>query len=745
MSNQLLASKIRIEEEEPEVRQIAATATSVLGLVGVTERGPFERKLITGIEDFRKWFGGYHASGHVAQAIDGFFANGGAQCHVQRTTHYTDTSNPATKASVAASLASDIQTDAIAASKGAVTGTVVGPWALADGDTLSFSVDGGASDVATFNAAAASITSGNSETYALVDGQTLTLKINQGAVQTVTFNTSEFAAIGAATAEEVAAVINAEATGLQAVATGGTQVTITSDIVGTGSFVEVTGGTANTALGFSTSEVQGTGDAADASAVTAAELETLIEADVTGVEVSEATGGYLKIERSTAGASYSVQVEAVSTADDDLGLDNATHSGADSAQVDTLAVTAKSDGAFGNELSILVEAASSGEAARFNLSVMKGTVALESWPNMTMDTADASYVETAINDASGSWYITVSDEGALGTTLQRRPLNGTYGPLTSGDDGLTSLVDADFVGASSANGRTGIRGLDDVDDLRLLAVPGRGTSAVHNAMVTYCEVTRSGSVFPILDPAQSMSVESVITYVETTAGLLNLSEFGAIYWPWLEVANPSSTVFGSGNIYVAPSGYVAGAMARQDQSSEGGIYEAAAGVENGVLFDVLGFEDLDVLLEEKRDLLYPKRINPITTRKGRPRYIDGSRTLKAGGNFPSTSERRGTIFIEQSIKDGLEWARHKNNDEKLRERVDRTVTDFLISQMNLGAFRSRDPATAFFVDFGEALNPPSVTFAGKLIGRIGLATQKPAEFIILRFSQDTRAFTESSA
>ena len=31
------------------------------------------------------------------------------------------------------------------------------------------------------------------------------------------------------------------------------------------------------------------------------------------------------------------------------------------------------------------------------------------------------------------------------------------------------------------------------------------------------------------------------------------------------------------------------------------------------------------------------------------------------------------------------------------------------------------------------------TFAGKLIARVGLATNKPAEFIILRISQDTRA------
>ena len=53
-------------------------------------------------------------------------------------------------------------------------------------------------------------------------------------------------------------------------------------------------------------------------------------------------------------------------------------------------------------------------------------------------------------------------------------------------------------------------------------------------------------------------------------------------------------------------------------------------------------------------------------------------------------------------------------------------------------FRSRNPPKAFFVDVSEQLN--TVIFAGKLIARVGLATtKKPAEFIILRISRDTRA------
>jgi len=53
--------------------------------------------------------------------------------------------------------------------------------------------------------------------------------------------------------------------------------------------------------------------------------------------------------------------------------------------------------------------------------------------------------------------------------------------------------------------------------------------------------------------------------------------------------------------------------------------------------------------------------------------------------------------------------------------------------------REERPASVFFVDVSEQLDTPTVIFAGKLIARVGLATNKPAEFIILRISQDTRA------
>jgi phage tail sheath protein FI len=745
MSNALLASKVVIVEEEPRVRGVAAIATAVLGAVGVTERGPVgTATLCSSFEEYLSIFGGYVANGDVAQAMAGFFGNGGTTAYVVRTVHYTDSTDPSTKTSAAASVT--MNTSASAPTGGTVLGSVVGPFDLEPGDTIAVTTDLGGPTTATFTATAAARESA-AETFALTNGDVLTVAIDGGSVQTIDFLTAEFVAIAAATAAEVAAVINAKIVGAKAsVTSGGTKVTITSDKRGTSSSVDVTGGTANVALAFTTGAVAGTGNVANIDSVSVAEVKTVVEAAVAGVTVAN-DGGKVRITRNTTGVGSTVQVVAASTADDELGLDNAVHAGSSGSPVPTIQVSGKYDGTYAHSLKIQVADASSGNGGEFNLLVLKSGVLVELFPNLSMDDAAENYVETVVNSAtSGSKLVQVVDLDAGISVSGDRPANAVSAFLSGGNDGLVGLADADFVGASGSSGKTGLRALDLVQDLSLLIVPGRATAAVHNAMLTYAETTRDKAVFAVLDPPAAQTATGIVSYVETTAALLNASEHGAIYWPRVNVLNPAKSVFGNADqITVPPSGHIAGVYARVDASRPGGVYIPPAGIENGVLSGVVGFETDEVLEEAKRDLVFPKRINPLTTFPGAPRHIDGARTLKSNGNFPTVAERRGVIFIEQSIKAGLQFARHQNNNEALRETVARTVEAFLLVQLNQGAFRTNDPDTAFFVDFGEGLNPPSVQFAGQLIGRIGLATNKPAEYIILRFSQDTRALEEELA
>ena len=407
--------------------------------------------------------------------------------------------------------------------------------------------------------------------------------------------------------------------------------------------------------------------------------------------------------------------------------------------LDTLRIDAKWDGAYANDLRIAISPATSGVATEFNLSVQDGGLTTEVFPNVSMDPARPNYVEVVVNGPDrGSRLIAATDLSSTAVAPGQVPVPGTFGPLIGGDDGLTGLTDADFIGLSAA--RTGLHAFDAVQSLAVVIVPGRATAAVHTAMLTYCEITRDRGCFAVLDPPANQAAIGIVTYAESTAAILGLSELGALYWPRVKVLNPSRTVFGNTpDITVAPSGHIAGVYARTDAARPGGVFVPPAGIQNGQLLGVLGFETDEVLDEAKRDLVFPKRINPLTTYPGAPRHIDGARTLKGDGNFPTIAERRGVIFIEQSLKIGLLFAKHQNNTEALRATLTRTVTAFLLIQLRNGAFASTDPKKAFFVDFGSALNPPSSIDAGQVVGRIGLATAKPAEFIVLRFSQDTRA------
>jgi uncharacterized protein len=740
------ASSIEIREEAPSLRPVQGVETGIPGFVGVTERGPVGlATVLTSFTEYVRLFGYDTANGDVSHAVRGFFEEGGQRCYVVRTVHYSNIANASSKTSAPGTL--DINTAAVAASAGSVLGTNIGPFDLEPGDTLVISIDGGGNQTATFTATAPQRDSGTG-TFSLSNGQTLTLQINGGGTQTVTFLTANFVSISAATAAEVAAVINASIVGGYAQVVSNT-VRIKTDRRGTGATLNITGGTANGALGYTTGSLAGTGNVADIDAVTVAEVETVVEAAVTGSVVTN-DGGAVRISSNTTGGSSSVLVVASSTADDELGLDNATHTGSSGAAAPTINIDAE-DGAYSSGISIKILDASSGVSSEFDLQVIEDGLVVASFPNLTMDSTADRYIETIFNNESTGLPrgLTATDLELTGSVSVRRPANGTLGPLSGGSDGLTSLADTDFIGSSVS--QVGMYALDvgNAAEISLLAIPGRATSAVHNAMITYCEVWRKKAVFAVFDPPANQTASQMKTYVESTASLFNSSEFAAIYWPRVKVLNPDKSVFGNDEqIVVPPSGIICGVMARVDGSREGGVYEPPAGVEVGIMRSVLGFETDEVLDERKRDIVYPSLINPLTTQRGQPRYIDGTKTLKANFNFPTIAERRGVIFIEQSIKKSLEFARHRNNNETLRRQVDRTVYNFLVLQTRLGAFRSDDPDEAFWIDFdveGKTINDVAMQFQGILNGRVGLATNKPTDDVILTFSQDTRAFDAAQA
>lgn len=739
---ELLSSKIIISEEEPTIRGFPALPTAVLAIEGIAERGPIaEATLLTAYSEYEKYFGGFIDGYELALAVRAYFLNGGQRCYVSRTCHFTDVSSKATATAEQASVS--LNTGSVAPGSGVVTGSTTGPFVVQTGDTLIGSVDGLADQTATFTGTAAARECASSETFDFTGGgQQLTFKIDRGPVQTITFQTGDFATPASATAEEVAQAINKGMYGGKAkVTSAGAKITIESDKLGTGSYVEVTGGTANTILSFSTSEIQGTGNVADLRAVTVSEIKTIVEAAWTnggGVTVSSSSGA-VKISTVDTGATASVQVKSSSTLETVFGLDTSVHTGTDTAVVPTLKMWGKTPGTYANSLKVKIAAASSGAASEFNLQVLRGSDIIESFANLTMDDTEDRYVEKIVNhEDSGSWYVEAEDLAASGTPTTRRPANTSGASLTGGDDGLSGLDNNDYVGSKS--GKTGLFAFDAADDVTMLAVPDNVTDTVQKAMISYCELDRNKLVFAILDPAAGSDAEDIIDQV-ATLGSEGRTEMASIYWPRLVIANPSKTIYGSDvlTIVVTPSGYVAGIMARNDRTYTEGPFFQPAGTEGGKPYGVVGLETDEVKFEEKRDLVFPKRINPISYLRGYGIFVDGARTLKGDGNFPSIGERRGVSYVEALLINGLQWVRHRNNTPTLRAQVHKEIYSLLHGWMRKGAFASNTPDTAFFVDVSDALNPPSVQRSGQLLIRVGMATASPAEFVIIKVTKDTRA------
>jgi phage tail sheath protein FI len=731
MSAELLSSKVLILEEEPTVRGIPAVSTSVAGVVGVAERGPIgEAVLVTSWEEYVRVFGGFVAGADLPLAALSFFTNQGTQLWVVRTCHYTDTDDRST---ATARSARGTMLSAATPTPAEVVGGI-GPFTLTPGAQLVVVEGENAPITVTFTAEAGSVRTPGPGPFALADGQVLEIEVDDAPVQTFFVDADDFQNPAAATATELAAALNGRVDGAAASVDGQGHVVLASETSGASSRFHVRGGSANIALAFPTAADPGAGNVLNISAVTVGEIRQLLEAAAPGIRVSLAPVGGVRLRTVAAGATARVQVQAGTAAA--FGFDTVQHTGGAGVVTGLLRVEARSPGAWGNRLTVEVSRGAGPDT--FDVLVRENGVLREAHRDLQMDASSARYVERIVNDPSrGSALIRIGDLRVPGIMLPAaQPV-----VLDGGDDGSNGLDDLDFVG--STVGRTGLHALDGVQDLAILFVPGRASAIIHPAILRYCEDDRRGTVFAVLDPPPVTTATAMVAYQTQTAGLEGLTEHGAIYWPRLVIANPNKLVFGpDAGVIAPPSGAVAGVIARTDASRPGGVYEPPAGVEVGRLRGVIGLESNEALDEKKRDLVYPRRINPISRVPGGAHYVDGVRTLKGNGNFPTVAERRGVSFIERSLRTGLQFARHRNNDDALAAQVFRTIKAFLLEQMNLGAFASREPDKAFFV---EVSRDAAERFRGELHVAVGLATQKPAEFVIVRIRQDTRALDEQLA
>lgn len=285
--------------------------------------------------------------------------------------------------------------------------------------------------------------------------------------------------------------------------------------------------------------------------------------------------------------------------------------------------------------------------------------------------------------------------------------------------------------------KVGLYAFDDCDDMAIHVSPGL-TFNQQRETLEHCEVRKDR--FAIVDGPLVSTGDLDIPASQ--------KGFGAMYVPWVKIMKPSWMVGKQADpavrgmirrklipcekneVYVPPSGHVAGVFARVD--GERGVHKAPA---NELVLGITGLSQNINRIEQGQ---YNDRgVNVIRIFKDRGIRIWGARTLatKSDPQWKYVNVRRLFIMIEQSIMQGMQWAVFEPNDRFLWSKLTRDVRAYLLRVWRSGALFGNTPEEAFYVKCDSETNPRYLIDAGQVNVQVGLCPVKPAEFVVFSIGQ----------
>ena len=329
--------------------------------------------------------------------------------------------------------------------------------------------------------------------------------------------------------------------------------------------------------------------------------------------------------------------------------------------------------------------------------------------------------------------------------------NAVHGFLTNG--GATCYVVN--LGAN-ANWAQALLEIERIDEVAIIAAPGYTDAITHDALLTHCERLRDRVA--VLDaPAQVASIESLtqVALVEApkkkdqpkdgadaaAAGAAGAKDkkgarsrvspggFGALYYPWIVAKDPIKGEV----VETPPSGHIAGIYARTDATR--GVHKAPA---NEVIRGAVGVTYR--VTREEQGTLNPAGVNCIRYFGNSGVRVWGARTLdEASSEYRYVPVRRFVCMVSESLEEALQWVVFETNHEPLWKAIRRDISSFLTLLWRQGMLQGETPEQAFFVKCDAETNPEDVIAAGQVVTTIGLSVVKPAEFVVIRISQQAGA------
>lgn len=381
----------------------------------------------------------------------------------------------------------------------------------------------------------------------------------------------------------------------------------------------------------------------------------------------------------------------------------------------SLKVDAMSVGTWGGQVYVEISSAGTG---RFNLIVRYGGTGdgniVERWLDLSMVDNDVRYAPNVVNSiTAGSNYIRVTD-------LASASVDQT--PIVASPVALTTIAGVNGT-ITAQNISDAIPLLDVVDGPLTINIPGAdATHTATSTLLAYCAAR--GDCFAVVDTAVGIAPSAAVAAATPLA-----SAFGALYYPWLYVADPASNSPGAIKL-VPPGGSVIGQYAQVDATR--GIHKAPAGIATRII-GAVGVETK--LTNTNLDDLNVGLVNAIRQMPGSGVVIMGARTLKNTSADKYVSTRRTLNYIRKALIDGTRWAVFEPNDSTLWGGISTAIQQFLLALWQRGALRGGTAAEAFYVRCDSSNNTPGDIAGGQVNIEVGVALQYPAEFVVIRVGQ----------
>lgn len=384
-----------------------------------------------------------------------------------------------------------------------------------------------------------------------------------------------------------------------------------------------------------------------------------------------------------------------------------------------------------------------GAAGRYRIQVVgsQGEL-LDSIDDVSFDKRDDRYIANVVNPgsryggAAGNDYVNWEERPAFlnndvfsASTFEVRMPSQFNGRSFLGaangiptDPAFSGELDSAILGnPATSSGLYAFQNPESID-ITLLATPGFSTGAIIGTALQVCE--SRGDAMYLVDPPFGLRPQQTIDWHNgmLSSDLNNAinSSYGALYWGWVKIFDQ----FSNEEIWVPPSGHVAGVYSRTAREAE--QWYAPAGLNRGRVLTAIDVEYSPT--QGERDLLYSggNAVNPLVRFPNEGIVVWGQKTLQRSSTaLDRVNVRMLLNSLKKTLTSSLRQFIFEPNDTALWSQVNAVLEPLMAD------IQSRRGVTAYKIVVDSTNNTPARIDRGELWVTVFIMPTKAVEFVAL--------------